>query len=336
LQRRNNASSADAIKTIAVRRTVVARIVPLGTILIFGAASVAFYDQFRSVSLSAVLAGLAAMPKYQIYAAIGLTAASYLLLTGYDFLGLWYVRHRLRARDVIFTSFIAFAFSNNLGFQLFSGGSMRYRIYTGLGLQAGEIVGIVAFCTLTYALGVIAVGGTVFAFQPAEVAVLLKGPQPLISAAGLSMLAAVAVYLAVAAIWQKSIAIGRFRLQPPTLPLAIAQVALASIDALLAGTVLYVLLPMDFHLGFQSYLGIYMIAATTSVLSLVPGGLGVFETAMTLLTAPPSKTAVLGTFLAYRMIYFVTPFVVAIPWFMAHEMTRWIEKTDGASVGGHR
>ena len=180
------------------------------------------------------------------------------------------------------------------------------------------------------------IGGTVFSFQPAEVAVLLKGPRPLISAAGLShagrrrRLSRGRSHLA------KIHRLGRFRLQPPTLPLAIAQVALASIDALLAGTVLYVLLPIDFHLGFQSYLGIYMIAATTSVLSLVPGGLGVFETAMTLLTAPPSKTAVLGTFLAYRMIYFVIPFVVAIPWFMAHEMTRWIEKTDGASVGGHR
>jgi uncharacterized membrane protein YbhN (UPF0104 family) len=276
------------------------------------------------------------MPKYQIYAAIGLTAGSYLLLTGYDFLALWYVRRQLRFRDVVFTSFTAFAFSNNLGFQLLSGGSMRYRIYSNLGLQGGDIFGIVAFCTFTYALGVLTVGGMVFVFEPAEVASLLKLPQPIISAAGVSMLASIAAYLAVAAIWHRRIAVGRFRVWPPTLPLAIAQVALASIDAVLAGTVLYVLLPMDFQLNFETYLSIYMIAATTSVLSLVPGGLGVFETAITLMTVAPSKAAALGAFLAYRMIYFVTPFVVAIVWFIVHEMGRRTEKGDGTPVSGNQ
>ena len=309
-----------------MRRALVDRIVLIATISIFCAAVVVLFDQFRIVSPNAVLAFLATMPKYQIYAAIGLTAGSYLLLTGYDFLALWYVRRQLRFRDVVFTSFTAFAFSNNLGFQLLSGGSMRYRIYSNLGLQGGEIFGIVAFCTFTYALGVITVGGVVFVFEPAEVASLLKLPRPIISAAGVSMLASIAAYLAVAAIWHRRIAVGRFRVRPPTLPLAIAQVALASIDAVLAGTVLYVLLPMDFQLSFETYLSIYMIAATTSVLSLVPGGLGVFETAITLMTVAPSKAAALGAFLAYRMIYFVTPFVVAIVWFMVHEMGRRTEK----------
>ncbi len=55
---------------------------------------------------------------------------------------------------------------------------------------------------------------------------------------------------------------------------ALAQVALASL-AVLAGTVLYVLLPADLGLTYQSYLTVYVIGATVSVLSLVPGGLGV-------------------------------------------------------------
>jgi uncharacterized membrane protein YbhN (UPF0104 family) len=65
-----------------------------------------------------------------------------------------------------------------------------------------------------------------------------------------------------------------------------------------------------------------MIAATTSVLSLVPGGFGVFETAIMLMTVPPSKAGALGTFLVYRMIYFVIPFVIAIVCFLVHEMRR--------------
>jgi uncharacterized membrane protein YbhN (UPF0104 family) len=309
-----------------MRKTFVDRIVLIATISIFGAAIAVLYDQLRSVSPYEVFAALAAMPGYQIEAAIGLTAASYLLLTGYDFLALRYVRGRLRFRDVLFTSFTAFAFSNNLGLQLLSGGSTRYRIYSNLGLSGGTILHIVGFCTFTYALGVIAVGGTVFVFEPAEVASRLNLPQPVVLVAGLALLAFIAAYLAVAARWRGPVAFRGLRLRPPQLMLATLQVALASIDAVLAGTVFYVLLPVGFELGFWAYLGVYVIAATTSVLSLVPGGLGVFETAILLMTAPPSKAAALGAFLAYRMIYFVVPFIVAIAWFLAHEMRRAREK----------
>ncbi len=85
------------------------------------------------------------------------TVLSYLLLTGYDFLAVRYVRRRLRFRDLLFASFTAFALSNNLGVQLLSGGSTRYRIYKSYGLGAIEIGAIVVFCTIAYALGVITV-----------------------------------------------------------------------------------------------------------------------------------------------------------------------------------
>ena len=91
---------------------------------------------------------------------------------------------------------------------------------------------------------------------------------------------------------------------------------------MLAGTVMYVLLPADLDLTYQFYLGIYVIAATMSVLSLVPGGFGVFEAVITLMTAPPSKAAALAAFFAYRMIYFIVPLAIAIVWFALHESRR--------------
>jgi phosphatidylglycerol lysyltransferase len=310
----------------AMRQRLVNGMMLLATISIFCAAIIVLYHQFKSVSPSEVLASLSAMPGHQLLAAFGLTAASYSLLTGYDFLALRFVRRHLRWRDVAFASFTAFAFSNNIGFQLLSGGSMRYRIYSNFGLRGGDILRILAFCTIAYALGVITVGGMVFLFEPAEIAALLKLPRPVISAAGLALLACCAAYLAVAAKWQRPIVFRRFRLRPPSLGLAIAQVALASLDAVLAATVFYVLLPVDLDLGFPSYLGIYLLASTMSVLSLVPGGLGVFETAITLMTAPPSKAAALGAYLAYRFIYFIFPFVIAILAFSLHELRRKFDK----------
>ncbi len=315
-------------KNDGMKSALVDRLVLVATVAIFCAAIVVLYHEFASVSLHDAFASLAASPAHQILTAVWLTAASYLLLTGYDFLALRYVQRRLRYRDVLLASFTAFVFSNNIGFQLLSGGSTRYRIYLSFGLDAVEIGEIVAFCTFSYALGVITVGGLLALIEPAEIAALLNLPKPVILAVGLSLLACSAGYLAVAAIWRRPIAIRSFRLRPMSLILAAAQVALASIDAVLAGTVMYVLLPADLDITYQAYLGIYIVAGTMSVLSLVPGGFGVFEAAVTLMAAPPSKAAALAAFLAYRMIYFIFPLIIAIVCFVFHESSRMRLKND--------
>ncbi len=319
---RHNRTNRATLTKNGMKSKLLDRLIFVATVAIFCAAIAVLFHQFASVSPREALASLAALPARQILAATGLTATSYLLLTGYDFLALHYVQRSLRFRDVLFASFSAFAFSNNIGFQLLSGGSTRYRIYSSFGLGAVEIGEIVAFCTFTYALGVITVGGMLALIEPAAVATLLNVSQTMISAAGAALVATSAAYLAVAAMWHRPIAIGRFQLRPPSLALAAAQVALASVDAMLAGTVMYVLLPADLDLTYQFYLGIYVIAATMSVLSLVPGGFGVFEAVTTLMTAPPSKAAALAAFFAYRMIYFIVPLTIAIVWFALHESRR--------------
>lgn len=296
------------------------RLALVAMIVVFAAAIAALVHEFWNVSAREVVQRLAAMPARQILAAAGLTALSYFLLTGYDFLALRYVRRHLHLRNLLFASFTAFALSNNIGVQLLSGGSTRYRIYKSYGFGAIEIGAIVVFCTVAYALGVVTVGGLLAVIDPRAVADLLRLPQSVVMAGGLALLGVSLAYLALCAIWRKPVAFAGYHLRPPSLPLAIAQVALASIDAVVASTVIYVLLPDDLGLSYQSFLPVYLIAATASVLSLVPGGLGVFETAMTMLTAPPSKAAALSAFFAYRMIYFIAPLLIAIIGFAVHEV----------------
>ncbi len=282
---------------------------------IFCAAIVVLVREFHAVDLDDVVARLARMPLTHILAALGLTAASYLLLSGYDILAMRYVGKRLKLGDVVFASFTAFALSNNVGFQILSGGSIRFRLYSRLGLSAVAVGEVVAFCSFAYALGIVTVGGVLALAEPAAFATLLHVPRPLVVLIGALLLAVSAGYLAIAALWREPITLGRYRLRPPSFGMALAQVALASVDAVLAGTVMYVLLPAGFDFGYWDFLGIYTIAATASILSLVPGGLGVFETAITVLTAPPSKAATLGVFFVYRMIYFILPLMVALAWF---------------------
>jgi len=303
------------------------RLAILATTVIFCIAVAVLVRDFSGVGLRNVLSRLAALPASRILVAAGLTAASYVLLAGYDFLALRYVKRRLRFCDVLYASFTSFAFSNTIGFQLVSGGSMRYRIYSRFGLEAIEIGEIVAFCTFTYVLGVITVGGLAALLDPASFTSLLHLPQWLISVFGLLLLAASAAYAAVAAIWRKPIAIGRYALRPPAPALALAQIVFASVDAVLAGAVLYALLPAETGMSFWSFIGVYIVAATASVLSSVPSGLGVYETVVTAMTAAPaSKAGELGALIAYRMIYFIAPLVIAMALVAVREFRFWPAK----------
>src|SRR5262249_20100023 len=234
----------------------------------FCAAIVMLVREFSNVSAREVVVRLAVLPMQQILAAAGLTVMSYLLLTGYDYLALRYVRRRLRFRDLLFVSFTAFALSNNVGVQLLSGGSTRYRIYKSYGLGTIDIAAIVAFCTITYPLGVVTVGGLLVLIDPNGVTALLHLPQTVVVAGGLVLLGASLAYLALCALWHKPVSFTGCHLRPPSLPLAIAQVALASIVALVAGTVPSVLPAHSLRLIFQLFFSVFFTAAIASVLRL--------------------------------------------------------------------
>jgi uncharacterized membrane protein YbhN (UPF0104 family) len=161
---------------------------------------------------------------------------------------------------------------------------------------------------------------------PAAVASLLHLPQWLILTFGLVLVAATAAWLAVTAIWRKPLRLGRYRLRPPSPALALAQLALACVDAVLAATVVYVLLPAEPGMTFWSFLDVYIVAATAATVSEVPSGLGVFESIIAAMTTPESRAAELGALLAYRMIYFIVPLALAMALFVAREWRSWSAK----------
>jgi uncharacterized membrane protein YbhN (UPF0104 family) len=82
---------------------------------------------------------------------------------------------------------------------------------------------------------------------------------------------------------------------------------------MLAGAVLYVLLPVPKNLSYFGFFGIYLLGQLAGIISNVPGGLGVFETILILLLAPVISTdKLLGVFLAYRGIYYFLPLAISM------------------------
>jgi uncharacterized membrane protein YbhN (UPF0104 family) len=139
---------------------------------------------------------------------------------------------------------------------------------------------------------------------------------------GIALLGIVVAYVAVVATRWPSIPIGRYKLRLPTTGQGILQIALASIDQVLAGMVLYAPLPPRATIDFATFLGTYVIAAPLSFLSLVPGGVGVFETALVVMLGQTPKAASLASLVAYRSIYFLLPLALAVICHVVYELRR--------------
>ena len=114
---------------------------------------------------------------------------------------------------------------------------------------------------------------------------------------------------------------------------ALRQIALAVTDLALASAALYVLLPASANVSYVAFVGLYMVALAVSLLSLVPGGLGVFESILVLLLPGVPAPQLLGALLAYRLVYYVLPFGVAVLMMSAHEFQRQRARLSGAGHG---
>lgn len=281
-------------------------------LLLFCLALWAMFHALKGYHYQQIIQQLGLIPAHKLLLALGLTGLSYLLLTGYDYLALRYIRHPLQFTRIALASFIGNAFSHNLGFALLSGGSVRYRLYSSWGLSGFQITGIVAFCTASLWLGFFATAGMVFLLEPVPLPSQLPLPFGSLSLPGGILLFVTALYLAASFLRHKPLTLRGWEFTLPRPPLATSQLGLAMLDWVVGGAVLYVLLPTSDQLPFPAFMAVYLLAQIAGVSSQVPGGLGVFEAIIFLFLAPllPPAT-LLGAMLAYRAIYYFLPLGLA-------------------------
>jgi phosphatidylglycerol lysyltransferase len=305
------------------------RISSVFSVLLIIVAMVIIHDRLKQVHYADVVANLRQIPSEALWAAGGLTILNYLVLTLYDALALRYIRRSLSYPKLALASFIGYVFSNNA--TVVGGSAARYRIYSAFGVPANEVARLVLFCSLTFWLGLFAVAGVAFIVGPQHLPSALHVPLDSVWPLGILFLAIVAAYLVVAAVRRRPLSILGWEFPVPSLGISAAQIAVSSVDWILAASVLYAVLPTSAHLTAPRFLAAFMLAQAAGLLSYVPGGLGVFETVVLILlsgTAEPS--ALVGAMLTYRLIYYIGPLVVASILLAAHEtwprfewMRRW-------------
>jgi phosphatidylglycerol lysyltransferase len=283
----------------------------IATIAIFLLALAALQHLLRDFHYHQIVEQMKSLSGKQLSVGLICTALSYWVLTFYDVSALRYVGIKLPYKLVAFASFAGYAVSNNLGFALVSGGSIRFRLYSAAGLSAGDIAKIVVFAGITFTVGLCAVGSVAFLIAPGELAPVAHIAPSVASLIGGVALAFILAMLVTAAINRGPIRIWRFRLRLPSAPMVAAQIAISAADIALAGAVLYVMLPVIPGIGYWGFLGIFSIALLLGVVSNVPGGIGVFESVVLLGLRQADSAAVLGAIIAYRAIYFLLPLMLA-------------------------
>jgi phosphatidylglycerol lysyltransferase len=303
-----------------MRERLAAALGPLVGVALFALAAWLLERELREFHYGDVMAHLAAIPRASLLLALALTAASYLCLTGYDTLALREAGVRLPYSRVGLASFVAYVFSHNLGLSFLGGSAVRYRMYTSWGVGPSDLARVLSFNAVTFWLGFLTVGGLALALDPIALPAAWHAWVATTRPLGALFLAALGIWC-LAGLRGAVLRVRGFALRVPRPATTALQIALSSLDWMLAGGVLYTLLPAAPGLPFATLLGVYLLAQVAGLVSHVPAGLGVFETALVVLLSPwlPGD-AVLASALAYRIVYYLIPLGAAVALFTGFEV----------------
>lgn len=273
---------------------------------LFGVAVFIIHTKLRKYHYHDIAKQLLQVPLGVLIFAAALTISDYLILTVYDALALRYIRRPLKYTKIALASFIGYVFSHNA--TIVGGSAARYRIYSAFGISANEVARLIVFCSLTFWLGFFTVGGIAFVLARQNIPSALHIPFVSLLLIGLIFLSIVVAYILSNILRTKPLRFGGWELTVPSLPLALGQIAISSLDWILAASVLYVLLPPTVQITFFKFIMIFLLAQAIGLLSYIPGGLGVFETVILLLLSEFAEpSAVMSSLLLYRLIYYIVP-----------------------------
>ena len=94
--------------------------------------------------------------------------------------------------------------------------------------------------------------------------------------------------------------------------MAILQVVLATVDVAITASIFYALLPATPHLTWPIFLGVYVASYTAGLAANLPGGIGVFDTAILLGLEPYlSAPHIVGAIVVFRLYYYIIPLFLA-------------------------
>ena len=244
---------------------------------------------------------------------------SYLMLIGCEWSATRYAGVKLKPSVITLGGICASAIGNAIGLSALSGGAIRCRLYFKQGLTTIDVARMSIFVTLSlgFTLPLLATLAALMNTKNTMLALhLSKNWIGLISSGIISLYAGILIFLYCNRLETKPnkdtqlFQLFHWSIRLPNLRLASYQFVITLIDTVLAGAILYFLLPIQPH--FTTFIMIYILALVAGVLSHIPGGVGVFEAVMLAAFSSEIGAASLTVALIiYRIIYILIPLFIA-------------------------
>src|SRR5262249_20934706 len=216
------------------------------SVVILAGASYVLYRLLHDIEPAEVYAALRRTPLHALVLAGIFVALGYLTLTFYDYFALRTIgRTEIPYRTAALGGFTSYSIGHNVGFSVFSGGAVRYRIYSISGLDAIEVAKICFIAGLTFWLGNVAFLGLGLIIDPEAANAIDNLPSHLNRWLGAAALLALLAYVIWVSARPRAIRIGkeRWHVVLPGGRLTVIQIALGILDLSCASAAMYMLMP---------------------------------------------------------------------------------------------
>lgn len=308
------------------------RIGMLLSITIITIAVVVLFHMLRDIEPDEVIDALKATNPRHIAAAALFVACGYFTLTFYDLFALRTIgRGEVPYRIAALTGFTSYSIGHNIGATVFTGGAVRYRIYSMYGLDAVEVAKICFVAGLTFWLGNATVLGLGVTYHPQAAGPIDQLPPWLNRAIGISMLVVLVSY--VSWVWSapREIGQGEWKVSLPSGPSTLLQIFIGIVDLSSCALAMYMLLPGEPNVDFVTIAVVFVSATLLGFASHAPGGLGVFDAAMLVALWQFDKEALLAGLLLFRLLYYIVPFALALVILGSREI--WLNMSGARRAG---
>jgi uncharacterized membrane protein YbhN (UPF0104 family) len=283
------------------------------SLAIIATASFVLYRTLRGIDLREVLNAIETTRPRNILFSFLFVAAGYFTLTFYDLFALRTIgKPHVPYRVAALAGFTSYAVGHNIGASAFTGGAVRYRIYSLHGLSAIDVAKLCFIAGLTFWLGNATVLGLGVLYTPRSASAIDQLPIWLNQAAAVVILVALASYIAW--VWQtpRRIGHGSWDVTLPNGPLTLLQIGIGITDLACCALAMYMLVPFEPYIGFIELAVIFVTATLLGFASHSPGGLGVFDAAMLVALWQYDKEDLLAGLLLFRLLYYIVPFGLAL------------------------
>ncbi len=310
------------------------RIGVLISITIIAVACYVLYRKLHDIDTAKLMDAIATVRPRDVAVAALFVAAAYFTLTFYDLFAVRTIgRKDVPYRICALAGFTSYSVGHNVGASAFTGGAVRYRVYSAWGVDAVDVARICFIAGLTFWLGNIAVLGIGFIIHPEAASAIDQLPEWFNLGLGIAALLVLAGY--VAWVWRAPRVIGRhsWTVQLPGGPLTLLQIVIGIVDLTCCAAAMYMLVPETPYVDFITVAVIFISATLLGFASHSPGGLGVFDAAMLVALWQYDKEQLLAGLLIFRILYYLTPFALALLTLGVREVVLSLARRRGAGPG---